>query len=144
MSFAVDTNILLYASNEASPHQRKARAFLDEAVTGPEILFLTWPVIFGYLRISTHAAVFPRPLTPETAMANIERLLSSPHVRLLQEDDFFWETYKRVAEDIVSRGKAVADAHLATLLLHHGIRVLYTNDSDFRKFRFLEVRNPFE
>ena len=34
------------------------------------------------------------------------------------------------------------DAHLAALLLQHGVRTLYTNDRDFRKFDFLETRNP--
>ena len=41
------------------------------------------------------------------------------------------------------RGNLVPDAHLAALLRQHGIRTLYTNDSDFRKFSFLDVRNPF-
>ena len=36
------------------------------------------------------------------------------------------------------------DAHLAALLLQHDVRVLYTNDRDFRKFDFLETRNPFD
>jgi hypothetical protein len=27
--------------------------------------------------------------------------------------------------------------------LVHGVRRLYTNDADFRKFRFLDVRSPF-
>ena len=144
MSFAVDSNILIHASNEASTYQRAATEFLDQAVSGPEILFLSWPVISAYLRISTHAAVFPRPLTPETAMANVDSLFASPHVRVLQEDEGFWETYKSVAHAVVARGTAVPDTHLAALLRHHGVRVLYTNDSDFRKFDFLEIRNPFK
>ena len=41
------------------------------------------------------------------------------------------------------RGNLVPDAHLAALLRQHGIRTLYTNDSDFRRFSFLDVRNPF-
>ena len=36
-----------------------------------------------------------------------------------------------------------SDTHLAALLRQHGIRTLYTNDSDFRRFSFLDVRNPF-
>jgi hypothetical protein len=31
----------------------------------------------------------------------------------------------------------------ATLLFQHGVRVLYTNDAGFRRFDFLDVRNPF-
>jgi hypothetical protein len=41
------------------------------------------------------------------------------------------------------RGNLVPDAHLAALLKQHGIRRLYTNDADFRKFPFLDVRSPF-
>jgi len=37
----------------------------------------------------------------------------------------------------------VPDAHLAALLKQHGVRVLYTRDADFRKFPFLDVRDPF-
>ncbi len=44
---------------------------------------------------------------------------------------------------MVVRGKLVPDAHLATLLRQHGVRILYSNDRDFWKLDFLEVRNPF-
>jgi predicted nucleic acid-binding protein len=27
--------------------------------------------------------------------------------------------------------------------LQHGVRKIYTADSDFKKFEFLEVKNPF-
>ena len=41
------------------------------------------------------------------------------------------------------RGNLVPDAHLAALLKQHGVRTLFTRDADFRKFRFLDVRDPF-
>jgi predicted nucleic acid-binding protein len=41
------------------------------------------------------------------------------------------------------RGNLVPDAYLAALLRQHGIRILYTNDRDFKKFDFLDVRDPF-
>jgi len=37
----------------------------------------------------------------------------------------------------------VPDAHLAALLHQHNVRTLYSTDADFRKFDFLDVRNPF-
>jgi hypothetical protein len=36
----------------------------------------------------------------------------------------------------------VPDAHLATVVRQHGIRILYSSDRDFRRFDFLEVRDP--
>lgn len=45
--------------------------------------------------------------------------------------------------DQVIRGKLVPDAHLATILRQNGVRTLYTSDRDFRRFDFLDVRDPF-
>ena len=39
------------------------------------------------------------------------------------------------------RGNLVPDAHLAAILQQHGVRTLYTNEADFRKFDFLEIRD---
>jgi predicted nucleic acid-binding protein len=64
-------------------------------------------------------------------------------VRLLSEEEGFWEVYREVAGEVPVRGNLVPDAHLAALLRQHGIRTLYTNDSDFRKFSFLDVGTPF-
>jgi predicted nucleic acid-binding protein len=32
---------------------------------------------------------------------------------------------------------------VAGLLLQHGVRTFYTSDADFRRFTFLDVRDPF-
>jgi hypothetical protein len=96
----------------------------------------------SYLRIATHPAVFDHPLSPDEAMANIETLLSLPHARFLSEDEGFWDIYRAVTSEVLSRGNLVPDAHLAALLRSHGIRTLYTHDRDFLKFPFLDVRDP--
>jgi toxin-antitoxin system PIN domain toxin len=144
MSFAVDVNVLLYASDEANPFSRRAAHFLIDRAAGGEIFCLAWTTVMGYLRLSTHPTVFTNPLTPEEAMRNMEALLGRPHVRLLAEEEGFWDVYRHIAKPLAIRGNLVPDAHLAALLRQHGVRTLYTNDSDFRKFDFLDVRNPFD
>ena|SRR5438105_14415135 len=144
MSFSIDTNILIYASNSRSPLREAASRFLHEATTGIDLLFLAWSVIFGYLRIVTHPSILGEPLHPDEARRNIDDLLAFPNVRLLPEGPDLWQTYSSVSKEVIVRGDFVSDAHLAATLRHHGVSVLYTNDSDFRKFRFLEVRNPFQ
>ena len=49
----------------------------------------------------------------------------------------------RMASRVPLRGKLVPDAHLAAVLRQHAVSTLYTNDSDFLKFPFLQVINPF-
>ncbi len=142
MSFALDVNILLYASDSGSPYHRKARSFLEECMQGRELFCLAWPTVMGYLRIATHPSIFAEPLSPAEAMANIGSLMSLPHTRFLSEEDGFWDVYRELTEELPIRGNLVPDAHLAALLSRHGIKRLYSHDRDFLKFAFLDVRDP--
>lgn len=143
MSFAVDVNVLLYASDSSSPFHARATEVLTGWAAGGEVFCLAWPTVMSYLRIATHAAIFARPLSADDAMVNIGALVALPHVRLLAEEDGFWEVYREVAGPVRPRGSLVPDAHLAAILRQHGVTVLQTNDRDFRRFDFLQVRNPF-
>jgi hypothetical protein len=49
----------------------------------------------SYLRIATHPAIFASPLAPDETMQNIEALLHLPHVRVLSEEQGFWDVYRR-------------------------------------------------
>ena len=142
MSLAVDTNILLYASDIDSPLHSSALAFLEERSRGRELLYLPWPVIMGYLRIVTHGRIFNAPMTPEDARKNIISLLHMKHVRPLGEGPHFWRCYEEISRTIIIRGNLVPDAHIAAILLEHGVRDIATNDSDFKKFETLRVHNP--
>lgn len=142
MSFAIDVNLLVYASDTESPFQEKASAFLERCVSGDEVFCVGWPTLMGYLRIVSHPTIFRRPLTQEQAQRNVETLLSAPRCRVLSEDEGFWDVYRDVAGEVPVRGNLVPDAHLAALLRQHGIVTLYTHDRDFRKFSFLRVKDP--
>jgi toxin-antitoxin system PIN domain toxin len=143
MSAAIDVNVLLFASDTASPLHQRAAQFLERYAAGPDVLYLAWSTVMSYLRISTHPAIFANPLQPEEAARNAEALVRLPHVRMLAEEDGFWDLYREVTKKMATRGNDVPDAHLATLLRQHGVATLYTNDRDFRKFDFLNVRDPF-
>jgi uncharacterized protein len=142
MSATLDANVLVYASNEADPVHAPARELLERLSRGPDLLYVFWPAIMGYLRIVTDAAIMPRPLAPATAMANVTALIELPHVRTPGEDDGFWAGYRDTAGDR-SRGNAVPDAHLATLMRRYGVRTIYTRDRDFRRFDGIDVHDPF-
>lgn len=142
MSFAVDVNVLVYASNTSSTGHARAKALLDGHGRGREILYLPWIVAIGYLRVSTSPSLFPSPLTPAEAERNLDVLIRRPTVRLLSEGEGFWDVYREVTAAAPVRGAHVTDAHIASLLKQHGVRVLYTNDADFRRYAFLEVRDP--
>ena len=142
MSATVDANILVYASNTADPAHLPALDLVRRLAEGPELVYLFWPTLMGYLRIVTHPAILPRPLVPIQAMRNVEALLDRPNVRTAGEIESFWPAFRRAAGDR-PRGNDVPDAHLAALMRQHGVRLIYTRDRDFRRFDGIEVRDPF-
>ena len=143
MSFTLDANVLLYASDQTSPRWEQARHLLQGIAAGDEIAYIFWPVVMAYVRVATHPAVFESPLSLSDALANVERLLDLPQVQTAGEHDRFWPTYRRVADDADARGNLVADAHLVALMVQNGVRTIWTHDRDFRRFPEIEVRDPF-
>jgi toxin-antitoxin system PIN domain toxin len=142
MSATLDANVLVYASDTRAGAHDRAEALIRTLAAGPEILYLFWPVLLGYLRIVTHPGILTNPLSPTVAMRNIEALLDRPHVRCPGEADGFWSIFRDSAGDH-PRGNDVPDAHLAALMRQHGVRLIYTRDRGFRRFAGIDVRDPF-
>ncbi len=142
MSYTLDANILLYASDESSEWHEVAKAFVESRAEDPDILCLTWPVLMAYQRIATHPAIFAKPLSPRTAWHNVRKLIALPRARVVTETETFGDDYGETADQTAASGNLVPDAHVATILREHGVRRIYTADTDYRKFDFLEVINP--
>jgi uncharacterized protein len=144
LSFTFDANVLLYASDETSTYHPRARAFLDEVASGDDLVYLFWPTVMAYLRIATHPGIFEKPLRPADAITNIERLLALTHVQTVGEHDRFWASFLRIGGEADARGNLVPDAHLVALMVENGVRTIWTRDRDYRRFRGIETRDPFD
>jgi uncharacterized protein len=142
VSATVDANVLVYASNHADPVHETARALVDRLAAGPELVYLFWPALIGYIRIVTHPAILPRPLAPADAIANVTALLTRKHVRAPGEAEGFWDIFRSVSSGRL-RGNAVPDGHLAALMRQNGVTTIYTRDRDFRRFEGIRVEDPF-
>jgi hypothetical protein len=142
MSATVDANILIYASNTSDPLHDPAATLVRRLAAGPDLVYLFWPTLMAYLRIVTHPAILPNPLAPRDALRNVESLLDRPHTRAPGEADGFWQNFRAAAGDR-PRGNDVPDAHIAALMRQHGVRLIYTRDRAFRRFDWIEARDPF-
>lgn len=143
MSQTVDANILLFAADESSSRYERARETLRHLVEGDEIVYLFWPVLHAYLRISTHSRIFANPLPLEAAIADVEYLLSLPNVQTAAEPSGHWATLSAVLSETGSRGDLVTDAHIVALMYQYGVSTIWTHDRDFRKFDGIRVVDPF-
>jgi toxin-antitoxin system PIN domain toxin len=139
----LDTNVLLYASDESSSFHDRAIGLLETLATGPDLVYLFWPVALGYLRISTHPAIFRKPLSAAEAMANVDDLISRPHVRTGGEADGFWDAYRAVTDGLTVRGNLVPDAHIVALMRQHGVSTIWSHDRGFMRFPGISMRDPF-
>ena len=139
MSYTVDANVLLYATDQSSPMHTKAQELVGRLTGGPQIAYLFWPVLMSYLRMATHPSIFSNPLSPDEAMRNVDGLVSLRHVRTPGEEVGIWETYRSVGEGV--RGNLVPDAHLVALMHQHGVATIWSQDRDFRRFDGIQVRS---
>lgn len=141
--FVVDTNILLYAVNPDSPDHARAREALESWRAGERSWFLTWGIIYEFLRVSTHSRVFPNPLAVTDARDWIDAALSTANAGLLVETDRHPEILREVlAAHPRASGNLLHDVHTATLMKEHGVEEIQTADNDFHQFPFLRVVNP--
>jgi toxin-antitoxin system PIN domain toxin len=145
MSYLVDTNVLVYGSDQDSPYHTPAERFMERCARSPEAWYLTWVNIFEFLRVVTHPNVFKRPMPLADAQDNIGQLLSLPQVEVLTEETGFFDLYRDLtAQAGTVSGNLVHDSHIAALMLQHGVKRIYTLDTQFRLFPFLEVVNPLQ
>jgi toxin-antitoxin system PIN domain toxin len=141
--FVIDTNLLLYAVNRDAPDHERARGLLEGYRRGDRPWFVTWGIVYEFLRVGTHPRIFPEPLTLPAARAWISGLLAGPRSGILLETD----RHPGVLEELAAKhprlaGNPVHDLHTAALMKEHGIPEIRTADADFHQFPFLRVVNP--
>lgn len=137
----VDANVLLHAVNKGAREHAAARNWLHAALGGTEPVAFAWTVTLAFLRLSTHAAVFPRPLTPRQAADVVEHWFGSPAAVAIEPTRRHLPLLRGLLEGAGTAGNLVGDAHLATLALEHGATVV-SFDRDFQRFEGVALRRP--
>jgi len=137
----VDANVLLYAVNTDSVHHDGSRTWLDSALSGRESIGFAWTVILAFLRVSTSATIFDRPLSPAQAAATAEDWLAQPPAVVVEPTTRHPALLAGLLTTSGTAGNLVSDAHLATLALEHNAEIV-TYDTDFARFDGLRWSAP--
>ncbi len=141
--FLVDTNILVHAVNRQSPEHDKAAELLEKWRASPDIWYVTWPIVYEFLRVATHLSIFQRPLKITMAWSFIESLFAASSCDVLAETDRHGEVLRELTVEYPSiAGSLLHDFHTVVLMREHGVNEIRTADTGFFQFRFLRVVNP--
>ncbi len=139
--FVVDANVLLYAVNVSSPHHQRARPWLDDALNGREPVGFAWTVVLAFVRLATHRAVFPHPLTPEQAMAVVADWLAQPSAMIVDPTSRHLGVLAGLLAETGTAANLVGDAHLAALAVEHDATIV-SFDADFGRFAGIRCHVP--
>lgn len=141
--FVVDTNVLVYAADEDSPYHERCRALLEGWRRSSGAWFLTWSIAYEFLRVVTHPRVLSEPWHAQSAWRFVAALLAAPGLEVLAAT----ERHADVARETIAElphlaGNLMHDLHTAVLMREHGVARVYTRDTDFHRFPFVEPIDP--
>ena len=134
-----DTNILVYAADEDSPFHS---AYHERQRNRADAWFITWAILYEFLRVTIHPRVMRRPWNVREAWVFVQALLTSPGLSALvptQAARMLLSGFSRISSP---DRNLLHDTHTAILLREHGIRQICTRDTDFHRFHFLEMLDP--
>jgi len=141
----VDTNVLVYAADADSPFHGACRNWLERQRQRAEAWYTTWPIVYEFLRVTTHPRVMRRPWDAPGAWKFVAALLASPGLTVLVQTEQHAEVAAQVLAEIPGiAGNLLHDAHTAILMREHGIRRICTRDMDFHRFPFVEIKDPVQ
>ncbi len=136
-----DLNLLIHAYNKESPRHDASRRWWESLMNGQSTVGLTWAVILGFVRISTHSSILSNPLTVRAACDHARSWLVQPQVTIITPGDRHAEIVFGLLEGLGTAGNLTTDAHLAGLAIEYQAE-LHTTDADFSRFPGLRWRNP--
>jgi len=141
--FVLDTNVLVYAADRDAPQHEACHRLVRESRDRVSAWYLTWGICYEFLRVVTHPRVFRRPWTAGEAWSFIDAVLAAPALGLLVPGERHRDVVAQVLGELPHlAGNLMHDAHTAVLMREHGIRVIYTRDTDFHRFGFLQPIDP--
>lgn len=137
----IDANLLIYSYNSGAARHVKAREWLEETLSGEEVVGLPWQSIAAFVRIMTDPRLPGQRFTAPEAVEVVAGWLNQATVRVLTPGEVHWAVFRRMVVEGQASGPLVTDAQIAALTVEYG-GVLHTTDRDFARFPGLRWVNP--
>lgn len=139
---AVDTNILVYAHRGEAPFHEQAFECLRSLAEGSRRWGIPVSCIHEFLAVVTNPKVFRPASRYDQALAQIDAWLESPHVQVLHGGSEHWRILSELTLKARLQGGQFHDARIAAICLENDVRVLWSADRDFGRFKAIRTINP--
>ena len=142
---SLDTNVLLYASNEDCKEYRKARALVQQALDHPSEWIISDQVYFELYRLLRNPLVLEHPLSAVQAWQIIDFYrYQSGWMHCCYETSFMAEIASHLKRTEFPPRRTF-DSLLAITLKKHCVDAFYTrNTRDFEAFQWFTLIDPLE
>lgn len=144
MVILIDTNILVYAHNQDSPHNEKANQLLKDALELKFEACIAHQNLLEFFSVITNPKRIEKPLTIETALSWIKLYLDSANiVKVFPSQNTLESTLALTKHHKLSEAD-IFDCYLAATMQENNVFQIYTdNTSDFKRFHKIKAISPF-
>ena len=142
---SLDTNILIYASNQDVPEYAKAQRLVGELLAAAGDWIIADQVLIEFYRALRNPVVFQRPASASDAWGMVNFYREEAGCQRCCFELEMWHRLERHLQSNRFEAKRTFDAVLAVTLISNTVDVFYTrNTRDFRGFGFRSIVNPID
>ena len=138
-TYLIDSNVLIYAINEASPKHRRAQQFLQDNIDN---MAIAQQNILESVRVLTHSK-FSNPMLSDEALRAV--LAITDNAKLLTPNKTTYYLFMDLIGKYKFAGDKIFDMYLIATALSNGINIVATdNIKDFKDVSEIKPIDPFK
>ena len=139
----LDTNVLVYASDETSPFHQASKNLRERGLKGEVLLCVSPQILAEFFAIITDPKRVNNPRSRQEALAEIEKYYHSKSILKIYSGPEIIERMLDLLKKYEIKRQEVFDLQLAATMLSNNVTQIYTyNQADFSKFKEIEVLTP--
>lgn len=139
----VDTNVLVYAADTASPFHAACKALRTKGMKGQSNLCVCPQVLMEFFAVITHPKRVTAPRKPKEAIDEIKKYLKSQRITKIYPAEEVTEKVLELFRKHRVKGPEIFDLQLVATMLVNNVTKIYTyNKEHFSRYKEIEVWTP--
>ena len=142
---SLDTNILIYATNNGCEEHDKAIVIYEKLLNNPNEWIISDQVLFEFFRALCNPKILMKPLNQKLALEQIVFLREETGCLHCNYEIDFWKTTIGYLGQSKKSAKNIFDIILGTTLEKNCVKSFFTrNTKDFIQFKSMNIINPID